>query len=59
MAGAYALIFGGIMGLLAGSYILTGGEMTGLVFFAMGWVLIILGIRQLVVGKKDKTDAGR
>jgi len=58
MGGAYAMIFAGMMGLIAGGYILTDGTMSGLVFFAFGWVLIILGIRKVVVGNKDKSDAG-
>ena len=55
----YGMIFAGMMGLLAGGYIVTGGNMTGLAFFAFGWVLIILGIRKIIVSNKDKTDAGR
>lgn len=52
MGGAFAIIFAGLMSLLAGSYMLLGEGLTGLVFIILGWVLIIFGIRKVVTFNK-------
>ena len=59
MVVAYGIILAGIICLIVGSSILMNDNLNGLAFFAIGWALIIYGIRRVVVYKKDESDARR
>ena len=56
MVGFYALIFVGLVVIIAGGFALSNGNVTGVAFIAFGLMLGALGMKQVSMLKKKGGD---